>query len=107
MAWALQRYTIELTTKLFKGAKMKTATIAQMIKGFRHDIRIQDNEAYCFKSRISIRVYAWNWATCPSRPMTDKEHSACNRFANRLWHDLNSPMYNHKWHESDSGRLWI
>jgi len=82
-------------------------SIARTIKGFRNDIRVQDTESYSDRNRAAVRVYAWNWATCPSRPMTDKEHSACSRFARQIWRQLHLSIFNVMWHESDSGRLWI
>ena len=53
--------------------------------------------------QVETFVNCWNWLTCPSRPMTDKEHSICKRLAKRLYKALKSMPY---WSESDSGMLW-
>ena len=84
-----------------------TPNIATTIKGFRYDIRIQDSEAYSVRNMAAVRVYAWNWLTSPSRPMTDKEHRVCRKMAKRVWKELHCGRFRRFWHESDSGRLWI
>ena len=81
------------------------ATVTQMIKGFRADIRIIDREHYLPKQRAHVRVFAWNWLTSPSRPMSDQEHRVCRKMARKMMAFLKTmPEF---WFESDSGRLWV
>jgi hypothetical protein len=87
--------------------KLHGATIAQWIKGFKSDIRTMDKIGYTPRHKTAIRVHAWNWATSPSRAMTDREHSACSRLAKRIWKELQLPQHLNRWRESDSGMLFI
>ncbi len=83
---------------------MRKATVLEQVKCWRSDIRMIDAEAYCDRNKVAIRVHAWNWLTSPSRPMTDREHDICRKFAGIVWRQLQLMT---GWHESDSGRLWI
>ena len=78
-------------------------TIAQNIRQWRADIKLMETASD--RHRAAIRVYAWNWATSPSRPMTDQEHRVCRKLAHKVWSDL-QPL-SHYWHEMESGCLWI
>ncbi len=77
-------------------------TIAQHIRSWRRDLEVMKG-CRSEKYRTVLLVYAWNWATCPTRPMTDREHSACRRLARRVDQELQGRT---GWHEADSGRRY-
>jgi len=83
--------------------KMATETIAQILKGWRRDIRLLDRSR-APRPKMEIRVCAWNWATSPTALRTDQEHRACRRFAIRVRRELGQYT---GWYESESGRLWV
>lgn len=76
-------------------------SIALELRQWRSDIRTMDGA--CVRSQVALLVYAWNWATRPNVPLTDKEHRVCRVFARVIMKRLRVLP---GWHESDSGRLW-
>ena len=74
-------------------------TIAQDITGWRSDIRIMERANI---HQTAVLCYAYNWATNPASLRTDREHSACRRFA--AWCRKRLKGRTH-WFESESGRL--
>jgi len=78
--------------------------VAESIKAYRKHVR--ELKGTPIRYTIMTLVNAWNWATSPSIPRTDREHSACRTFARQCMKSLKSPNMANKWKEFDSGRLW-
>jgi hypothetical protein len=79
-------------------------TIAQHIRHYRNYLKDAKDSGSSALSYTAALVDAWNWATCPSRPMTDKEHSACRKLARRCRNELQGRP---DWQESESGLLFV
>lgn len=75
--------------------------IATQIGSWRDDLRSVRSAPRSF---VAVLVYCYNWSTCPSRPMTDREHHACRRLARWCMTRLTGRA---GWYESDSGRLCV
>lgn len=76
-------------------------TIAEQIWSWLTDLEIV---AFTGHNETCVLVYCYNWATSPSRAMTDREHKACRRLARFCKSRLNIRM---GWNESDDGRLFV
>ena len=74
-------------------------TIAQQIKAYHKALQLPLGAEY--KARTLCNAH--NWATCPSRPMTDREHHACRRLSHRVFKTITNCLYETYCYESDSG----
>lgn len=74
--------------------------LAQELRQWRRDIALMPPNS---RSATQLRCYAYNWATNPATPRTDREHRVCRKFACRITRELAGMT---GWFESENGRYW-
>lgn len=79
-----------------------TNEVAESIRNWLEDLKLVP--PLLGRQHTAMLCHAYNWATSPSRLMTEKESHACQRLARYCYRRL---TYRTGWYESDSGRYCV